>query len=105
MKITTTPYRGLLSRAPLACSMSIGIVAAGWPAQVKSETVDSELVLLVDVTAAALNNTDFTSLMGAYAATFSSTEILDSIQSGYYKKIAVSLMIFGETGSQQVGIP
>lgn len=85
--------------------MSLGIVVAGSLDQAKSEAVDSELVLLVDVTAPALNKRDFDSLMSGYAATFSSTEILNSIQSGATGKIAVSLMFFGNTGSQQVGIP
>lgn len=105
MKTTHTPPRGPLFRAPLACSMSLGIVAVGSLDQAKSESVDTELVLLVDVTAPALSKNDFEALMGGYAATFNSSQILNSIQSGAYGKIAVSLMFFGNTGSQQIGIP
>lgn len=85
--------------------MPLGIIAAGWFSQAKAEIVDSELVLLVDVTPAALNNNQFGQLMDSYASTFSSTEILDSIQSGASGRIAVSLMFFGDTITQQVGIP
>jgi hypothetical protein len=85
--------------------MSLGIVVAGWPGQAIAEAVDTELVLLVDVTSSALNNKDFTQLMDGYATAFSSTQIMDSIQSGASKRIAVSLMFFGDAGSQQVGIP
>lgn len=105
MKAPKTPDQGLLSRLPLARSMSVGIVAAGMLAQAKAVNVDSELVLLVDTTSSALNNTQFNDLMNAYASSFSSSQILDSIQSGAYKKIAVSMMFFGTSNSLQVGIP
>lgn len=105
MKPTIIQFQGLRSRLLLTCSMSLGIVAVGWPGQAKAEAVDTELVLLVDVTSSALNKKDFTQLMGGYATAFSSSEVLDSIQSGAAKRIAVSLMFFGGTSSQQVGIP
>ena len=105
MKAPTTPDQGLLSRLPLARSMSLGIVAAGMLAQAKATNVDSELVLLVDATQAGLTTNQFNRLMDGYTSVFSGTQILDSIQSGAYGKIAVSLMFFGNSNSFAVGIP
>lgn len=105
MKTPPITCRGLLSRVPLACSISLCLAAAAWPDRSQAQTVDSELVLLVDATSASLNKSSFTSLMDGYAAAFSNTEMLDSIQSGATGRIAVSLMFFGNTSSQQVGIP
>ena len=105
MKAITTPDQGLLSRLPLSRSMSLGIVAAGMLAQAKAINVDSELVLLVDATQAGLTNNQFNRLMDGYATSFSGSQILDSIQSGAYGKIAVSLMFFGNSNSYEVGIP
>ena len=102
MKSPTFPYRG---KFPVILMCTGILLTGGWPAQTKAESVDSELVLLVDAAQAALNNTGFSQLMDGYAAAFSSSEILDSIQSGASGKIAVSLMFFGNTGTQQVGIP
>lgn len=78
---------------------------AGMLSPAQAVNVDSELVLLVDVTSSALNNSQFNDLMDGYAAAFSSSQIMDSIQAGAYKKIAVSMMFFGTTNTQQVGIP
>lgn len=101
MKATTNPYRRLSS----VCLMFLCIVSAWNLGQANAEAVDSELVLLVDATSAALNNNEFSTLMDAYAATFSSADILNSIQSGATGRIAVSLMFYGNTSSQEVGIP
>jgi hypothetical protein len=85
--------------------MSLGIAVSGWLAQVHAENVDSELVLLVDITRPGLSNPEFSRLMDGYASAFTSTEILDSIQSGAYGRIAVSMMFFGNASTQIVGIP
>jgi len=105
MKAPKTPFWRMLSRAPYARSLPLGILAAAMLSQAQAVNVDSELVLLVDTTNSALNNTQFSTLMNAYATTFSSSQIMDSIQSGAYKKIAVSMMFFGTSNSLQVGIP
>lgn len=86
-------------------SAALCVAMAGMLSQASAVNVDSELVLLVDTTNSALNNTQFNDLMDGYAAAFSSSQIMDSIQAGAYKKIAVSVMFFGNTSSQQVGIP
>lgn len=85
--------------------LSLGIASFGWVGQASAEAVDSELVLLVDVTQSGLNKNDFGSLMASYASTFTSTQVLNSIQSGTYGRIAVSLMFYGNSSIQQIGIP
>lgn len=85
--------------------MSLGILSAGIPGRAHAESVDSELVLLVDVRNAGLNQTQFGTLMQSYASSFSSSQVLNSIQSGTYGRIAVSLMFYGNRFIQQVGIP
>ncbi len=85
--------------------LSLGIVSAGLHGQASAETVDSELLLLVDVTKSGLNDRDFDSLIDSYASSFTSSQVLDSIQSGTYGRIAVSLMFYGNSSIQQVGIP
>lgn len=101
------PYPGgLLSNLRTALVMlSLGITPLGLSGQASAEAVDSELVLLVDVTQSGLNKKDFGSLMESYASTFTSTQVLNSIQSGTYGRIAVSLMFYGNSSVQQVGIP
>ena len=43
--------------------------------------------------------------MDGYASAFTSSQVLDSIQSGAYGKIAVSIMFYGNASTQVVGIP
>jgi len=43
--------------------------------------------------------------MESYATAFSSSQVLDSIQSGANGRIALSLMFYGNESTQQVGIP
>ena len=85
--------------------MLLGIGACGFAGHVNASAVDSELVLLVDITRSGLNSQEFESLMDSYANTFTSAQVLDSIQSGYYGRIAVSMMFFGNSTTQVVGIP
>lgn len=105
MKIATPPSRGLLSYLPSVIAMSLGIASFGLHGQAYALAVDSELVLLVDVSQSGLNKNEFSTLMGGYAASFSSSQVLKSIQSGASGRIAVSLMLYGGPSFQQVGIP
>ena len=104
MKAPTNGPR-LRSARPLVAAMSFGMVTAGMLAQANAENVDSELVLLVDITRPELSPSEFNRLMDGYASAFSSTEIMDSIQSGVYGRIAVTMMLFGNSSTQVVGIP
>lgn len=85
--------------------MSLAIAGIGLHGQAHALAVDSELVLLVDVSQSGLNKNDFDSLLGSYASALSSSQVLASIQSGTYGRIAVSLMFYGNSSNQQVGIP
>jgi hypothetical protein len=85
--------------------MLIGIAVAGWLVPAQAVTVDSEIVLLVDITRPELSQQEFSRLMDGYATAFSSASILDSIQSGAHGRIAVSMMFFGDANLQTVGIP
>ncbi|MEM9237674.1 MAG: DUF1194 domain-containing protein, partial [Verrucomicrobiota bacterium] len=67
--------------------------------------VDSELLLLVDVSIPGLSDTNFDDLMQNYASAFSAPDTLSAIQSGQEGRIAVSMMFFGNSVTQQVGIP
>lgn len=101
-----TPPRGLLSHLPsVFATLSLGVTFIGMLGQASAEAVDSELVLLVDVSKSGLNNNKFNSLMDSYASSFTSNEVLGGIQSGTYGRIAVSLMFYGNASIQQVAIP
>ena len=99
-----TPWGGcplpLLSRAVAAL-----LLFAGSTGSAPAETVDSEIVLLVDVTRPGFSNREFEGLMDGYANAFTSAEVLDSIQSGASGRIAVSMMFYGDSSTQSVGIP
>ena len=105
MKKATFSRRGLLIRVPFACMMSLGIAVIGLQTKAEAELVDSELVLLVDITPRGFNGSEFDQVMDSYATAFTSSQVLNSIQSGLYGKIAVSLMFFGNASTQVVGIP
>lgn len=98
-------HRGRRSHLALARAVTLGIAFCGWPVLADAESVDSEIVLLVDITRPGLSSTEFTRLMDGYATAFTSTQIMDSIQSGNYGRIAVSMMFFGNSSTQVTGIP
>ena len=76
------------------------------PAQMaRAEAVDTELLLLVDISTPGLTPGNFDKLISGYASAFSSTEVLDSIQSGATGKIAVAMMFFGNAGTQETAVP
>ena len=85
--------------------MSLGIAAVGLQSKAEAENVDTELVLLVDITPRGLNGAEFDQVMESYASAFTSSQVIDSIQSGVYGQIAVSLMFYGNASTQVVGIP
>lgn len=105
MKTATFPRRG--PRFPLRslCIPAFCVAVAGLQAQAEAESVDSEILLLVDVTPRGLNRSEFDQVMESYASAMTSSQVLNSIQSGAYGRIAVSLMFYGNSFTQQVGIP
>lgn len=106
MKTPRTKHtRSPQSRRRFVRAMSLGIATLGMLAPAGAESVDSEILLLVDITRPELSQREFERLMDGYAASFSSSQVLDSIQSGNYGRIAVSMMFFGQSSLQVVGIP
>lgn len=91
MKLAKPLSRGLLSYLPSVFAMSLGVVGIGLHGQVDAEAVDRELVLLADDNQAGLSQRPFSTLMDAYVASFTSSKVLNSIQSGTTGPIAVSL--------------
>lgn len=65
--------------------------------------VDTELVLLVDVSGST-TDAQFDSMMSAYGRAMTSTAVMDAIQSGQTGKIATSVMFFGGNQSQSVAV-
>lgn len=88
-----------------ASVLAIGLGALLIPTQVQAEAVDTELILLVDIVRPELNNRNFNRIMDGFAATFTSSQMIDSIQSGATGRIAASLMFYGGTNEQLVGVP
>lgn len=105
MKNATVSSRGSSSRIRFLLAMCLGIALAGFPTRADATAVDSELLLLVDVTQGGINNTQFNRLMDGYAAAMTSSQVLDSIESGERGAIAVSLVFYGNAFTQTVGIP
>jgi hypothetical protein len=105
MKYATLPSRRFRFKLSVLGALTASAAMFGWPEQAAAESVDSELLLLVDSTQRGLNNRDFNELLDGYADAFASSDVLNAIQSGIYGKIAVSLMFFGNASTQVVGIP
>jgi len=105
MKIATLPGRRLRLKRSILGALAMGASLMASSQQALAVSVDSELLLLVDSTQRGLNNRDFDAMLDSYADAFTSTAVLNSIQSGAYGRIAVSLMFFGNSGTQSVGIP
>jgi len=92
-------------RSRSARFLAMGLLAISIPAQIRAEAVDTELLLLVDIVRPELSNRNFNRLMEGYAATFTSSQMMDSIQSGATGKIAAALMFYGGTNEQIIGVP
>lgn len=66
--------------------------------------VDTELVLLVNVSN-GVNNNQFNSIMNAFGEVMTSSSILDAIQSGRTGSIAATVMFWSSANRQAVGVP
>lgn len=102
------PFRN--QSTPSALPGWLWVLAIGFPVvaplnEVRALNVDSEIVLLVDITKPGLTENQFDLLMDGYANAFTSGTVIDSIQSGYYGRVAVSMMFYGNTSTQLTGIP
>lgn len=65
--------------------------------------VDTELLLLVDVSGST-TDAQFNTMMAAYGRAMSSTAVIDAIQAGQTGRIAASVVFFGGSTSQSVGV-
>lgn len=73
--------------------------------EARAISVDNELLILIDTTQNGLSANQFDRLMDGYSTAFTSSTVMDSIQSGAYGRIAVSMAFFGNSNSYSVGIP
>jgi len=69
-----------------------------------SVAVDTELILLVDVSG-SVTSEQFSSLLNSYAQAITSSSVLDAIQSGNYGKIAATMVFWGGETDQVVAVP
>ncbi len=105
MKASKTSHTRLLSRRSLAPLMAICCVLTFTGDEARAISVDNELLILIDATQNGLSANQFDRLMDGYATAFTSSTVMDSIQSGAYGRIAVSMAFFGNSNSYTVGIP
>ncbi|MCU0797500.1 MAG: DUF1194 domain-containing protein [Akkermansiaceae bacterium] len=73
--------------------------------QSSAEAVDTEMLLMVDISRPGMSNTNFNQLLNGYSTAFRSSEVLNAIQSGANGKIAVAVMFFGNSGYQELVLP
>ncbi len=83
-----------------AAGVSLGISSLNATAQ---ESVDTELLLLVDVSG-SVDNSEYSLMMDGYEAAFNSASLVDSIQSGPIGSIAVALMFWSGDNQQTMGV-
>lgn len=105
MKTSKTLASCLLLRSrslPLVALASAWFIAGS---EARAISVDNELLILIDATQNGLNANQFDRLMDGYSTAFTSSTVMDSIQSGAYGRIAVSMAFFGNSNSYSVGIP
>ena len=95
-------FSGCFSVA-VACACSL--FAGGFLNQARAEVVDTELLLLVDVSMPGLSQAEFDSTLASFAVTFTDTQVLNAIQSGENGSIAISLLFYGNAVTQVVGVP
>lgn len=105
MKTSKTLASCLLLRSR---SLPLVALASAWfivGSEARAISVDNELLILIDATQNGLNANQFDRLMDGYSTAFTSSTVMDSIQSGAYGRIAVSMAFFGNSNSYSVGIP
>ncbi|MEP4079073.1 DUF1194 domain-containing protein [Haloferula sp.] len=71
--------------------------------QASGLTVDTELLLLVDVSG-SVDSREYDLMIQGYADAFRSSEVVSAIESGHYKSIAASVMFWSGRDEQSVGV-
>lgn len=73
------------------------------PHQSQAANVDTELLLLVDVSG-SVNSSEYNLMMQGYANAFRSTNLISAISSGYHGSIAVALAFWSGANDQSIGV-
>jgi hypothetical protein len=72
-------------------------------ANLQAVQVDSELVILVDVSG-SVNGSEHSAMMESIAQSFESSSVVDSVGNGVYGSIAATLVYWSSSSRQQVGV-
>jgi Protein of unknown function (DUF1194) len=99
MKIAKVPFRGLPKNSSTLLVTLIGVSSLLYVNKASAVAVDTELVLIIDVSTTGLTNSQYTTLMNSYASAWSSSQVLNSIQAGTRGKIAVEMYFYGNNGT------
>ena len=92
-----TPKRNI-PHGPLSA-----LLASSFIGQASAFQVDTELLLLVDVSG-SVDNSEYSLMMDGYQQAFRNTSVVDAIQSGRYGSIAASVVFWSGANEQSVGL-
>ncbi|MBK1790810.1 DUF1194 domain-containing protein [Persicirhabdus sediminis] len=81
----------------------VAVMLGGFSQPLYAVDVDTELLLLVDVSG-SVDSSEYDLMMQGYADAFDSASVLSAIQSGAQGAIAVSLVFWSGATQQQVGV-
>ncbi|MBN8457785.1 MAG: DUF1194 domain-containing protein [Verrucomicrobia bacterium] len=90
-------WRSALLGSVLAGALLLPVSSAS------AETVDTELLLLVDISG-SITDKQFDQMMGSYARAMTSAAMLDAIQSGATGSIATAVMFWSGSSEQSIGV-
>ena len=85
----------------VALAVAAWLLIAGGASQAQAETVDLELVLLADATG-SIDLEEIKFQRQGYVTALASEQVLEAISYGYYRKIAVTYVEWGDQFSQDV---
>lgn len=101
------PHKIIFAPRRTALCLAVGflVASAAWSSDAKAApvAVDTELLLLVDVSG-SVTETDFNHLTAAYGQAMTSSAVLDAIQTGQVGKIAASVLFWSSNSRQAVGV-
>ena len=76
---------------------------AGSTATISAVDVDTELILLVDVSG-SVDSSEYSLMMDGYEAAFRNSDVVTAIQGGDTGAVAVSLVFWSGSAQQSVGV-
>lgn len=88
---------------PVVMGLTLGISSLLGGGRVDAAAVDTELLLLVDVTK-SVSGSEFSLMMSGYADAFESSDIIRSLENGRIGSIAAAMVFYGDKNSQEVGV-